>query len=73
MSYSSMRTQSRFSRQKLQDLIDWSAKHLIKDKDDVAEYFERFQSISDPLIYSKFMTKSVVTHYFMSSGRRLET
>ena len=29
----------------------------MKDEDNVTEYFERFRSISDPLIYFKFMTK----------------
>ena len=64
MSYSSTRTQSRFSRQKLQDLVDWSAKHLMKDKDDVAEYFERFQSLSDRLIYFQLMTKRECNELF---------
>ena len=64
MSYSSTRTRSRFSRQKLQDLVNWSARHLMKDEDDVAEYFEHFQSLSDPLIYSKFMTKRECNELF---------
>jgi hypothetical protein len=70
MSYSSTRTQSQFSRQKLQDFINWSAKHLMKDEDDVVEYIEHFQSISDPLIYSKFMTKRECNELFWKGFHR---
>jgi hypothetical protein len=64
MSYSSTHTWSRFSRQKLQDLVDWSAKHLMKDEDDVAEYFEHFQSLSDRLIYFQLMTRRECNELF---------
>jgi hypothetical protein len=70
MSYSSTHTWSQFSRQKLQNFVDWSAKHLIKDEDDVAEYFEHFQSISNPLIYSKFMTKRECNELFWKGFHR---
>ena len=42
----------------------------MKDKDNVAEYFECFRSISDPLIYSKFMTKRECNELFWKGFHR---
>ena len=51
MSYGRRTARNGSDKQKLYDYVNWSAKHLMEDEDDVAEYFEHFQALSKPVLY----------------------
>src|SRR5260221_5822379 len=49
MSYSSMPTRNPFDR--LYDLVDFSSHWPMEGEDDLAGYYERFLSLSEPLLF----------------------
>ena len=51
MSYSHRTARNGSDKQKLYNYVDWSAKHLMEDEDNVAEYFKCFQALSKPVLY----------------------
>jgi len=51
-----MPTRSQVSKQELHDLINWSSTWPMKDEDDVADYFDDFQALGDPLVFSGHMS-----------------
>jgi len=61
MSYSHRSTRRSTDKRRLYEFIDRSSRRLIEDEDDVSRYFERFQTLSDPLIYFGFISKSECT------------
>jgi len=52
------------SRQDLQDFIDQSSKQLVEDNIDVAHYFERFQTLSDPLVSYGYVSEKECNKLF---------
>ena len=54
---SSTTTRSRVSKQELHDLIDWSSTRPMEDEDDVADYFDDFRTLADPLVSSCRMSR----------------
>ena len=51
MSYSHRTAWNGSDKQKHYNYVNWSAKHLMEDEDDVAEYFKCFQALSKPVLY----------------------
>src|SRR5712691_11162679 len=64
MSYSHRSTWRSTDKQGLYEFIDRSSKRLIEDEDDVSRYFEHFQTLSKPLIYFGFISKSECNQLF---------
>ena len=58
-------TQRSTDKQGLYEFIDWSSKQLIEDEDDVSRYFEHFQTLSKPLIYFGFISRSEYNQLFL--------
>src|SRR5712691_1978465 len=64
MSYSRRSTRRSTDKRRLYEFIDRSSRRLIEDEDDVSRYFERFQTLSDPLTYFGFISKSECNQLF---------
>ena len=64
MSYSHRSTWRSTDKQGLYEFIDQSSKWLIEDEDNVSRYFEHFQTLSNPLIYFGFISKSECNQLF---------
>jgi len=57
MAHSSTHVQNMLDKQELDNFVYWSSKCLMEDEIDVARYFERFQTLSDPLLFYQCMSK----------------
>jgi len=64
MAYSSTTTRSRFNRQELYNYVNWSSNFPMEDEDDLASYFERFQTLSDPLLFFRYLSKKECNKLF---------